>query len=476
MRKRLLSILLSVCMALSLLPVGAVTALADGAGGLTVETFTFNQHISGSNAGAQTHTETQTWIFANGTPITIKAKGSGSVITDTSGNELVPAGFTNTTNGYDLSAVGIVGGSHGNHTGNSSVTMESGTVGCIIGGCYGGTLNGNANVTVSGGTLKGVLASAQYSTYVTNYWFPSYPQSLVGGSFAGNKSVSDPPTSAAVTGNVNVTITGGQLYGIQSAIGQGVQYSSNNCVEATADKVFLTVTGGTFTPAGAYGGFVNNRCFADVYGGTTYGQATNGLFASITGNITVETNTVNYTMEGQQQFDFNSPDKAYILTNRQNDDKYSGTSRTGSHYIMVDDTAKTYTMSNGAQIFTSYTVPTDYTLEIPAGTTLTVPAGVTVANNGSIVIKGTLTNNGTISGNGSIVMVGAGTYTGGSPATEDVKSTVENFSGLTVAAGSARGTTKISAIEDRAATENKQYYRYVYNAASEPAPPTAAVR
>jgi hypothetical protein len=74
-------------------------------------------------------------------------------------------------------------------------------------------------------------------------------------------------------------------------------------------------------------------------------------------------------------------------------------------------------------------------MTIPAGVTLTIPSGVTVTNNGSIVINGTLANNGTISG-GSIVKQQSGTYTPGSGATpQTVDIVVTDFTSLTIAAG-----------------------------------------
>jgi hypothetical protein len=450
-------------MALTLLPVPALAA--DG--GLTVETYILNYFYNDPGS------VTEKWIFANGTPITVKAKGSGSVITDAKGNELTPDGFTNGENGYDLSDVGIVGGKHGDLSGNTSVTVEGGTVGCIVGGCYGGTLTGAADVSISGGTLKSIPIGINYVSGHESLWSP-HRFSLIGGSFAGNTDIAVPPSSAAVTGNVNVTISGGQLYGTQSIVGQGVRYKTGGLIKATTDKAFLTVTGGTFSITGM--SFQNERICTDVLSDSIkslfYGTATNGLFASITGSNTIEQNNI---LKDSKLFQFCTPGNTYyIMTDKQNDGNYAENSLTGSHYVIADDSTKTYSMSTSAQIFRNYTIPKGYTLTIPSGTTLTVPAGATVTNNGSIVIKGTLANNGTISpgADGSIVNEG-GTYTAGSgaaPAT--VESVVSDFFSLTIAAGAARGTTKISAI-DAADSGNQQFYKYVYSTSTEPVPPIA---
>ncbi len=49
--------------------------------------------------------------------------------------------------------------------------------------------------------------------------------------------------------------------------------------------------------------------------------------------------------------------------------------------------------------------PVGSTLTIPEGSTLTIPEGVTLTNNGTIIVKGTLINNGIINGTGSIIYI-----------------------------------------------------------------------
>ena len=358
MKKRILSMALVLCMVLTLLP---ISARAEGAaGGLTVVNITVNYWYNSE------YDTTQKWIFANGNPITIEAKGTGSVIKDASGNELVPEGFANdVANGYDLSAVGICGGAHGNLTGSTSVTMTGGIVGSIVGGCYGGTLTGNASVVISGGIIK----SMPYGLYheKDELWVPSC-FSVVGGSFAGNDNINSRPSSAAVSGSVNLTISGGQLYGIQSVVGQGVKYKDTSVCKAMADKAFLTVTGGTFSPTGIL--WDNMRSLTDVYYGSGYGGTSGGLFAKVSGNgITIETNS---GMQTTQDIWFRNSN-TYLLTDSQNKNNYDSSTFSNVHYIMENSETKNYIITDGAQLFNDYTIPAGYRLDIPAGVTLTIP-------------------------------------------------------------------------------------------------------
>ena len=445
--KKSLALLLALCLTMSLLPTAALAG--NETGSLTVKDIAFNKWITGQTG----ESITQRWIFANGTPITIEAKGTGSSIKDASGNELTPAGFVNDpTNGYDLSKAAIVGGSHGDLTGNTSVTMKSGTVGSIVGGCYGGTLTGDASVTIEGGTLSGMKYGV--STSIDQH-FDTFDFSVCGGSFAGNVGASilgSAPASAAVTGTVTLTITGGTLNGKSAMIGQGVTYgysvSNQKTVAATANKVIVNVTGGS---CGAL--------WSAYYGGD-YGAATTGIFATVLGS----------GIEGSVKVYADHASTFYTITDTQNENRFDWTKLSDLSYLLVDDAAKTVSVSNGARVFQNYTIPAGYTLTVPTGVTLTVDAGVTVTNNGAISIKGTLNNNGTIntSSSGSIVKAG-GTYTAGngaSPATDAVKGTAAAFSSLSLAAGTVRGTTKITV--DAAKTGNTQYYKIFDNT---PTPP-----
>lgn len=97
------------------------------------------------------------FVFAEGTPIVIKQNGGITSIYDTSGNLL--SGET------DVSTWAVYGGWYDNktHTADTSIVMESGTVGTIFGGsCY-GALNGNTNVVIQGGDVTAIYGGGNQS-------------------------------------------------------------------------------------------------------------------------------------------------------------------------------------------------------------------------------------------------------------------------------------------------------------------------
>lgn len=435
------------CMVLSLLP---SFALAEGetsfTGGLTAEVMSWTYSDESYDV---------LWIFAHGKAITIEAKGTGTVIkaadadnngamteidlaTLTTGlkkaDDTSLALTTDGDNGYNLSAAVICGGSNGNLgqnayptpiTVDTSITMNGGTVGALVGGCRAGKLIGSTNLTVTGGTLNG--------PYVTDLSSEGR-RALVGGSVSTNSYY------GVVTGDVRVTITGGtiQNYCLLGSVGR-----NTSSTQAGVNNAYLSITGSP--------NFLNDEYSLSFYAVT---------YSTITGSAYYYVAPTSGQMPSfQLDYNYGTIGGANILTNCKDkfDSKFTG------HYITIDDTNKIYGLTDVDSSFTlgmNYTIPEGYTMTIPADVTLTVPAGVTITNNGAISIKGTLTNSGTISG-GTIVKVGTGSYTGGTPATGDVLSSVEPFTGLTIAAGADPGTTKIAAV-DAAAADNKQYYKYLY--------------
>ncbi|MHC1723724.1 MAG: S-layer homology domain-containing protein [Aminipila sp.] len=454
MFKKVLAMILTLCLVAELMP---AMVFAESTGGLTVENITINYWENGAG------TVTETWIFANGNPISIEAKGTGSVIKDAQGNELTPTGFTNNSeNGYNLSKVGICGGKHGDLTGNTSVKMNSGSVGSIIGGCYGGSLAGNSNVTISGG----VINSIRYGTNIAkeDYWETSF-FSVIGGSFAGNESTDKASGSVSVTGDVNLTITAGELKGYEVAACMGVSYKNSSQITASVKKVLLSITGGTFTPAGEL--FVNQRLLYDKY--STSDSIEGGTYAKILGKITVNTNDVNSSMKVTKTIWLKS--RCYLITDDQNQNAYMYDSLTKSdtHYIMANDATKKYVFkeNDSPQIFENCTIPQGYVMEVPTGVTLTVNSGVDVTNNGTVSIRGTLINNGSILGSGYIFKRAGGIYTPGAGAVpSDVPLQIDAISTMTIEKGQTRGTAKIT---DISAEDGCTYYYRVYD--SEQLPP-----
>lgn len=436
MKKKLTSFLLTLCMLLSLLPTAALAA-GEFTGGMTAAV---NSDVL--------------WLFANGTAVTIAAKGTGTAIYADNGGtptEIDLATVTaykgdkkltnNGDNGYDLSAVVVCGGSQiSSLNRDTHVTMNGGTVGTLVGGCYGGTLTGSTYVTVTGGTLSGCISV-------------SSKRSLIGGSFitSGNPSIS---------GDTHVTITGG-TFSAASLVGSAG--SSDN--PTSVNNAYLTLKGGSFTD---FWQRISSGYSCTYSGGVYYYvDAAAPLPSALlkTGEDTNGGAADNRT--------------AYVLSNQADDLFYTtayGYNAGAVSTVKIDETNKTYTFSNVDKVSTgtsytipaSFSIPAGYKLEIPKDVILTVPAGVTVDNSGAISIKGKLTNNGIISGSGSIVKVGSGGYTGGTPATDAVKSSVEGFTTLTIEKGTTAGTTKLTGV-DAVTQGNTQYYKYVYG--TEPAAP-----
>ena len=460
MKKRLMSILLSVCMALSLLPAGALADATAFTGGMTAAVE--NDVL---------------WLFANGKAVTIETKGSGTAIyADNNGTTAeidlasVTSGTTkaltaNSDNGYDLSAVVVCGGSNkqlgtSDSSIGTSVTMNGGTVGALVGGCYGVALYGSTNVKLTGGKLNGVTLETGYN-----------PQAIVGGGVNG--SVKGPTgTAGAFSGDTHVSISGGTI-----AESGGKDDTFVLCTAGcwgsgstlpTVDNAYLTITG---QPALNH---ANNHIYMAYYS-----KIAKAAYLNITPSVTLENGQI-YALNSDSAA--SSVTSANILTNNKNCITTSGNDgfTSDAHYLTVDTTNTNYDFTSVNTSFTlgtDYTIPAGYTMTIPTGVTLTIPSGVTVINNGSIVINGTLVNNGTINTgtDGSIVNQG-GTYTPGSGATpQTVDSVVPDFTGLTITAGSTRGTTKISAIGTVTTSGNTQYYKLFDTQPAAPSGSTAAI-
>ena len=163
MKKKILAVFLSLCMAMSLLPVTALAAEGEG----TIS----SPEASGNN------------FFANGTPITITEKKPDN------GTEAKFDGFTATGTdayiswteddvtkyvGVNGNTAYIFGGSDGRESAasvaNTSITMTGGTVWNLFGGNYGeetkdenfcSTVEGNVNISLSGkAVVKNLLHGA----------------------------------------------------------------------------------------------------------------------------------------------------------------------------------------------------------------------------------------------------------------------------------------------------------------------------
>lgn len=142
------------------------------------------------------------FVFAQGVPIVIREDGDKTRIYDTEGHLL-------SGDADDVSSRAIYGGwydGNNEHSANTSITMESGTVGVIYGGSYGGSLAGNTNIELNGGTANRVFGGGCYSTVtgsasVTVNAGAHVEVSVFGGGYNGSVGSTDVVLNGGTIGN-----------------------------------------------------------------------------------------------------------------------------------------------------------------------------------------------------------------------------------------------------------------------------------
>ena len=203
---------------------------------------------------------TDTVVYANGVPIVIKENVLITSIYAADGTTLL-SGVT------DVSGLFIYGGgSTGDHTGDTNITLESGTVGTIFGGNQNeGTITGNTNITINGGNVG----------------------SIYGGNYYGG----------AVTGDTNITINNGTITGW--VYGGG---SKNTEVKGTAN---ITLNNGSVAKNIYGGGWGSKSIVANSNISLKGGSVGYNVFGGGSNETSVGTATI--IIDG-----FNSPD-TYIF-------------------------------------------------------------------------------------------------------------------------------------------------------------------
>ena len=100
------------------------------------------------------------FVFAQGVPIVIRENGAITSIYDVNGNLL--------SGDVDVSGCSVYGGWYDvddtEHSEDTSIVMESGTVKEIFGGSFKGTLTGSTHVVLKGGTVKYVYGGSNQGT------------------------------------------------------------------------------------------------------------------------------------------------------------------------------------------------------------------------------------------------------------------------------------------------------------------------
>ena len=155
--KKFLSIILSILMVVTMIPMTAYAAADTGAYAPTRK-----EDYYGSG-GADI-------IFANGTAITIEEAPNGARVWYMDGTTKKYV-TNNGENGEDLSGWYIFVGSNnadGMRGVNGSITMTGGTVGYICAGQYYGYFTGTSNITITGGTVKNSIFCYNYIGEITS--------------------------------------------------------------------------------------------------------------------------------------------------------------------------------------------------------------------------------------------------------------------------------------------------------------------
>ena len=418
MKKRILSILLTVCLLMALLPTvafaeGSVTYLdADG----TLKTSPSATEVTSSDTKWTGTTTNPGWYVVN-TNVTIGTEETPQRVTVSGDVRLILTdGCTLTVNGgiqvqddddditngsanaltiyaqsTDKSTMGkliatgakrdnnaVIGGNGGNSYGGScgTIIINGGTVtatstgyGAAIGGGYGIFTGGSGGtITINGGNIN---ASNQ-----------------IGAGIGGGEGGGDGGSGGEITINGGSVIATG-VNG--AAIGGG--YNGGGGTGGDGGKI--TITGGNTTARGYYctaigGGFGDD--------GGSGGEVTiTGGTVTATGNASGQTFSSSAAGIGGGRYNFSSGSAGTFQTNNGNAVIFASSIGDQSH---KDDWSGIIFEGDEGEVYGNPTLADDLT--IPENKALDIPSGKTLTVNSTITVQGTLTNNGTIIGSGSI--------------------------------------------------------------------------
>ncbi|MGN0578939.1 MAG: InlB B-repeat-containing protein [Ruminiclostridium sp.] len=401
MRKRILSIMLTICMALMLVPTavfaeggveyrycdengknwqtgtktGYTTVTADdltwgddgndgwyvAAGNVTIGsrvTVSGNVHliltdgckltVNGGIRAEETNTLT---IYAQST-----GDNMGELIADASGSNNAGIGGNLGNDDGGHATVTITGG---------KITATAGGESAAIGGSYGHRNGGNGTVTINGGIVYAYSKGRG-----------------IGGGFGGSNG-----------GNGTVIITGGTVTaaalgnGYTGGIGggYGYNYGGNGTVTITGGTVTSTTSSTDPSIGGGYGYNYGGNGTVTITGGTVIATSTSspGIGGGIGGGGENGANGTFHTNNGNAVIFTSS------IADRSNQSNWSG-------IIFEGNEGKVY----GTAVTPSedFTIPTGKTLTIGENQTLTIPEGVTATNEGTIDNSGKIFVDGTFTG------------------------------------------------------------------------------
>ena len=454
MKKRFLSILLILCLALTLLPQmafaeGSVSYLdADG----TFKTSTGATKVTSSDTEWTGTTTSPGWYVVTGdviigtadAPQRVTVSGDVRLILTNGCTLTVHGGIqvqdnsdaaTNTPNtnaltiyaqSTDESTMGkliakgaerdynaAIGGNEGNEgndyggsggaiTINGGVVKATNTGGAGIGGGFGDYGGSGGTITINGGNIT---ASSQFGAGIGGGEGDSCGGSGGEITINGGSVIATGVNGAGIGGGQGdgggqgggsggtITINGGVVKAestLGAAIGGG--YSGGG---TGGDGGKITITGGNTTASGYYCTAIGGG-FGD-YGGSGGEVTITGGTVTATGNASGQTFSSSAAGIGGGRYNFSSGSAGTFQTNNGNAVIFASSIGDQSHkddwsgIIFEGDEGKVY---GNPTLADDLTIPENKALDIPSGKTLTV--------NSTITVQGTLTNNGTIIGSGSI--------------------------------------------------------------------------
>lgn len=261
-------------------------------------------------------------VYANGHAITIKsdADASDPERTVVTAGEGVDVDSSKNIKGYTIYG----GWKNADNTGDTSVTIVSGTVGDVYGGSENGDIEGNTNVTIKGGTVGDVYGGGKNGDIEDDLSTPDIEEgntnvTISGGSVGdvhggGHAEAVNRTETANVEGDTSIVIKGGttgNIYGGGDADSTAVLGTAN--AQANVDgNTSVKINGGT-VEGSVYGGgnadstaalgaanaeatvegntsvVVNGGTTGDIYGGGNADSA--ALFGAANADATVEGDT-----------------------------------------------------------------------------------------------------------------------------------------------------------------------------------------
>ena len=226
-------------------------------------------------------------VYANGNDVTVESSGDKTVITADDDSPVTynrldgPDSSVNSS--QDVSGYTVYGGwRNGIHSGDTSVTVEGGTVNDVYGGNEDGRISGDTSVTVDGGTVTGSVYGSSEDGHQSGNTDVNVNSGTVNGDVYGGSE------DGYLNGNTDVDVAGGTVKGsVYGGSEDNDDLDGNTDVAVSGGAVNGSVYGGSNdgdidgdTKVAVSGGTVKG----DVYGG---GKGDNSHSSDVEGNTNV---------------------------------------------------------------------------------------------------------------------------------------------------------------------------------------------